>query len=84
VQYNRQFMQAILHGRLNIAEIVNAQVISLEDAAQYRSIPKSALMAMAMRAESTLNAGYELTRSGLRPTKSSRCSTTACATSSFN
>ncbi|GHB01325.1 formaldehyde dehydrogenase, glutathione-independent [Modicisalibacter luteus] len=34
VQYNRQLMQAILHGRLNIAEIVNAQVISLEDAAQ--------------------------------------------------
>ncbi|SJN14368.1 Threonine dehydrogenase and related Zn-dependent dehydrogenases [Halomonas citrativorans] len=32
VQYNRQLMQAILHGRLNIAEIVNAQVISLEDA----------------------------------------------------
>jgi glutathione-independent formaldehyde dehydrogenase len=26
-------MQAILHGRLNIAEIVNAEVISLEDAA---------------------------------------------------
>ncbi|MCG7599764.1 formaldehyde dehydrogenase, glutathione-independent [Halomonas sp. McH1-25] len=34
VQYNRQLMQAILHGRLNIAEIVNAQVISLEDAPQ--------------------------------------------------
>lgn len=32
VQYNRQLMQAILHGRLNIAEIVNAQVISLEAA----------------------------------------------------
>nr|CDQ34082.1 Glutathione-independent formaldehyde dehydrogenase [Virgibacillus halodenitrificans] len=34
VQYNRQLMQAILHGRLNIADIVNAQVISLEDAPQ--------------------------------------------------
>ncbi|MFC0268119.1 formaldehyde dehydrogenase, glutathione-independent [Kushneria aurantia] len=34
VRYNRQLMQAILHDRLNIAEIVNAQVISLEDAAQ--------------------------------------------------
>lgn len=34
VKYNRQLMQAILHGRLNIAEIVNAQVISLEDAPQ--------------------------------------------------
>src|SRR5690606_23310309 len=32
LKYNRQLMQAILHGRLNIAEIVNAQVISLEDA----------------------------------------------------
>ncbi|MFC0338219.1 glutathione-independent formaldehyde dehydrogenase [Kushneria avicenniae] len=32
VQYNRQLMQAILHGRLNIAEIVNAQIITLEDA----------------------------------------------------
>ncbi|ASV85353.1 formaldehyde dehydrogenase, glutathione-independent [Ochrobactrum quorumnocens] len=34
VKYNRQLMQAILHGRLNIAEIVNAQVISLDDAPQ--------------------------------------------------
>ncbi|MBN9046563.1 MAG: formaldehyde dehydrogenase, glutathione-independent [Rhizobiales bacterium] len=34
LKYNRQLMQAILHGRLNIAEIVNAQVISLEDAPQ--------------------------------------------------
>lgn len=32
VKYNRQLMQAILHDRLNIAEIVNAQIISLEDA----------------------------------------------------
>ncbi|MCK1975304.1 formaldehyde dehydrogenase, glutathione-independent, partial [Bacillus safensis] len=28
LKYNRQLMQAILHGRLNIADIVNAQVIS--------------------------------------------------------
>lgn len=34
LKYNRQLMQAILHGRLNIADIVNAQVISLEDAAK--------------------------------------------------
>ena len=34
VKYNRQLMQAILHGRLNIADIVNAQVVSLEDAPQ--------------------------------------------------
>lgn len=33
LKYNRQLMQTILHGRLNIADIVNAQVISLEDAA---------------------------------------------------
>ncbi len=34
LQYNRQLMQAILHDRLPIAEIVNATVISLEDAVQ--------------------------------------------------
>ncbi|MFT8242938.1 formaldehyde dehydrogenase, glutathione-independent [Roseomonas sp. BN140053] len=34
LRYNRQLMQAILHGRLNIAEIVNATVISLEQAAE--------------------------------------------------
>ncbi|EKE70443.1 MULTISPECIES: formaldehyde dehydrogenase, glutathione-independent [Roseobacteraceae] len=33
LKYNRQLMQAILHGRLPIAKIVNAQIISLEDAA---------------------------------------------------
>ncbi len=33
LKYNRQLMQAILHDRLPIADIVNAQVISLEDAA---------------------------------------------------
>jgi glutathione-independent formaldehyde dehydrogenase len=34
IRYNRQLMMAILHGRLNIADIVNAQVISLEQAPQ--------------------------------------------------
>lgn len=32
VRYNRALMQAILHDRLNIADIVNARIISLEDA----------------------------------------------------
>ncbi|MFY1827160.1 formaldehyde dehydrogenase, glutathione-independent [Myxococcus fulvus] len=32
LRYNRQLMQAILHGRLNIAKVVNATVISLDDA----------------------------------------------------
>ena len=32
LRYNRNLMQAILHGRVNIAEIVNAQVITLEEA----------------------------------------------------
>lgn len=34
LRYNRQLMQAILYDRLNIAEIVNAQLISLDDAPQ--------------------------------------------------
>ncbi|MGQ3029596.1 MAG: formaldehyde dehydrogenase, glutathione-independent [Ferrovibrionaceae bacterium] len=34
LRYNRALMQAILHGRLNIAEIVNATVIGLDDAAR--------------------------------------------------
>lgn len=34
LKYNRQLMQAILHDRLPIADIVNARVISLEDAEQ--------------------------------------------------
>jgi len=33
LRYNRGLMQAILHGRINIAEIVNATVIPLADAA---------------------------------------------------
>jgi glutathione-independent formaldehyde dehydrogenase len=32
IRYNRQLMMAILHDRLPIAKIVNAQAISLEDA----------------------------------------------------
>ena len=32
MRYNRQLMQAILHDRIPIADVVNAQVISLEDA----------------------------------------------------
>jgi glutathione-independent formaldehyde dehydrogenase len=32
LRYNRALMQAIWHGRVNIAEIVNATVIPLEDA----------------------------------------------------
>lgn len=43
LKYNRQLMQAILHDRLPIADIVNAQVISLEDAAQgYESFDQGA------------------------------------------
>jgi glutathione-independent formaldehyde dehydrogenase len=34
LKYNRQLMQAILHGRLPIAKIVNATVINLSDAAK--------------------------------------------------
>jgi glutathione-independent formaldehyde dehydrogenase len=34
LKYNRQLMQAILHGRLPIAKIVNATVITLDDAPQ--------------------------------------------------
>lgn len=34
IRYNRALMQAILHDRLNIAQIVNATVIPLEDAAK--------------------------------------------------
>ena len=34
LKYNRQLMQAILHDRLPIAKIVNATVISLDEAAK--------------------------------------------------
>jgi glutathione-independent formaldehyde dehydrogenase len=43
LKYNRQLMQAILYDRLPIADIVNAKVISLEDAAQgYETFDKGA------------------------------------------
>jgi glutathione-independent formaldehyde dehydrogenase len=43
LQYNRQLMQAILHDRLPIAKIVNATVISLDDAPQgYADFDKGA------------------------------------------
>jgi len=43
LRYNRQLMQAILHDRLPIADIVNAQVISLEDAPKgYKDFDKGA------------------------------------------
>ena len=43
LRYNRQLMQAILHGRLPIAEIVNATVIPLDEAAQgYKSFDDGA------------------------------------------
>lgn len=43
LRYNRQLMQAILHGRLPIANIVNATVIPLDDAAEgYRTFDKGA------------------------------------------
>jgi glutathione-independent formaldehyde dehydrogenase len=34
IKYNRQLMQAILHDRLPIADIVNARIIPLDDAAE--------------------------------------------------
>ena len=43
VRYNRQLMMAILHGRLPIADIVNAKVVSLEDAPSgYQDFDKGA------------------------------------------
>lgn len=43
LRYNRQLMQAILHDRLPIADIVSAKVISLEDAAHgYESFDQGA------------------------------------------
>jgi glutathione-independent formaldehyde dehydrogenase len=43
LQYNRQLMQAILHDRLPIAKIVNATVITLDDAPQgYQDFDKGA------------------------------------------
>jgi glutathione-independent formaldehyde dehydrogenase len=43
VRYNRKLMNALLYGRLPIAEIVNAKVITLEDAPQgYETFDKGA------------------------------------------
>ena len=43
LKYNRQLMQAILHDRLPIADIVNAKIISLDEAAQgYESFDQGA------------------------------------------
>jgi glutathione-independent formaldehyde dehydrogenase len=43
LQYNRQLMQAILHDRLPIAKIVNATVVSLDQAPQgYADFDKGA------------------------------------------
>jgi glutathione-independent formaldehyde dehydrogenase len=43
LRYNRQLMQAILHGRLPIAKIVNATVISLDKAPEgYQDFDKGA------------------------------------------
>jgi glutathione-independent formaldehyde dehydrogenase len=43
LQYNRQLMQAILHGRLPIAKIVNATIISLDEAPKgYQDFDKGA------------------------------------------
>jgi glutathione-independent formaldehyde dehydrogenase len=43
LRYNRQLMQAILHDRLPIAKIVNATVVSLDDAPQgYQDFDKGA------------------------------------------
>jgi glutathione-independent formaldehyde dehydrogenase len=43
LQYNRQLMQAILHDRLPIAKIVNATIISLDEAPKgYQDFDKGA------------------------------------------
>ena len=43
LKYNRQLMQAILHDRLPIADIVNARIIALDDAVQgYESFDQGA------------------------------------------
>jgi glutathione-independent formaldehyde dehydrogenase len=45
LRYNRQLLQAILHDRIPIADVVNAQVISLEEAPKgYADFDKGAPM----------------------------------------
>ena len=57
LKYNRQLMQAILHDRLPIADIVNARVISLEDAPKgYESFDHGAATKFVLDPHGLLNA----------------------------
>jgi glutathione-independent formaldehyde dehydrogenase len=57
LKYNRQLMQAILHDRLPIAKIVNATVISLDDAPQgYKDFDKGAAKKFVIDPHNLLNA----------------------------
>lgn len=57
LKYNRQLMQAILHDRLPIADIVNAKIIPLEDAARgYESFDKGAAVKYVLDPHGQLNA----------------------------
>ncbi len=56
LKYNRQLMQAILHGRLPIAKIVNATVIRLDDAPQgYKDFDKGAAKKFVLDPHGVLN-----------------------------
>ncbi len=55
LQYNRQLMQAILHDRLPIAKIVNATVITLDEAPQgYENFDKGAAKKFVLDPHGTL------------------------------
>ena len=55
LKYNRQLMQAILHDRLPIAKIVNATVISLDEAPQgYENFDKGAAKKFVLDPHGTL------------------------------
>ena len=55
LKYNYQLMQAILHDRLPIAKIVNATVISLDDAPQgYKDFDKGAAKKFVLDPHGTL------------------------------
>ena len=57
LKYNRQLMQAILHGRLPIAKIVNATVITLDGAPQgYKDFDKGAAKKFVIDPHNLLNA----------------------------
>ena len=57
LKYNRQLMQAILHDRLPIAKIVNATVITLDDAPQgYKDFDKGAAKKFVIDPHNLLNA----------------------------